>query len=159
MVERPAQEGVALMAVVPSSFAPDAAQAAPAIAGLWEELCRRRDTDINSPDVEFIGVSTPADDLVPPHRITYVATAIGHGIVEPAAGLERYHLDGGLYVVFTYRGPVAGLDDFYNEAYMDELSALGLSTRDGQHLEKYLGAVTESEMAIEAWIPIETPSS
>ena len=159
ITDRSARTGWSCSAVVPSSFATDATDAAPVISLLWQELCARLGTNFDSSDYEFVGVSTPADDLVPPHRITYVATALPTGDATDPGGLADFELEGGSYVVFPYRGPVSGLDDFYTAAYMREVPALGLSTRAGQHLEMYLAAVTESQIAIEAWIPINSPAS
>ena len=158
VTERAPQTGWSLSAVVPLSFAPDAAQAAAAIESLWQQLCDVLGTTLDSSDYEFVGVSTPADDLVPPHRISYAATALPRVASDAPDSLATFSLEGGPYVVFSYRGPLAGLDDFYNAAYMREMPALGLSSRDGQHLEKYVAAVTDSDIAIEAWIPIESPS-
>jgi predicted transcriptional regulator YdeE len=143
-------------AVVPSSFASDASDAVATIEATWGRLFEAIGCTPDTCTCERIGITTPADDQVPPQRFTYVAAVVIDDESEIAPGLAEANIDAGLYAVFTYDGPHDGLDEFYRRTYMEDLAAAGWRTRDGQHLEKYLPSAQPEHIVSEAWIPIIT---
>lgn len=155
-------QAVGLSAIVPSSFAADADSATEQIERLWGQLFARLGVQPGSADWDFVGITTPADELVPPHRITYCAVVTEQSVSplprdREAFDLEAFDLTGGPYVIFTYEGPHDGLDEFYREVYLETLPTLQLRTREGQHLERYPTPRSPETMRAQAWIPIEPP--
>ena len=61
---------------------------------------------------------------------------------------------GSMYAVFLYEGTHEGLDAFYQQVYNVELERHGLSTRDGQHLERYPTSADPERFVAQAWIPV-----
>ncbi len=152
--ERVACTAVGITATVPSSFAPDAADAAAVIAALWEMVTAALGTPGVTDDFEYIGITGPADDLVPPHRITYSASVTEHSAGPLPTTFDAFIIDGGRYAVFSFLGTVGEVDDFYRSAYDEGLRDLGCTTRDGQHLERMLPSEHPALLNLEAWIPI-----
>lgn len=147
-------EAVGLEAIVPSSFAPDAGDSARLIAELWAELMTCLGATPDSTDWDFVGITTPADDVVPPQRIRYVAGVTTKSAAPLPTGLTAYTIGGGDYAVIRYSGPQSEVDDFYREVYLSELDKRNLSTRSGEHLERLLGAQTGEHIELEAWVPV-----
>lgn len=145
---------IGVSGVVPSSFAPDASDSAVQIEALWGQLFSALGIQPGTPGWDFVGVTTPADDLVPPHRITYCAVVTELSTTPLPALLDEFVLDGGEYIVFGYEGPHDGLDTFYQETYMHRLPEFDVATREGQHLERYPAGGSADVMRAEAWIPI-----
>jgi hypothetical protein len=128
-----------LSAVVASSFADDAAaqlrDGHRSTVGPTGRL--QLGAHPGSDAYEWIAITTPADDSVPPLRINYVAAALDGGSNNwPDAFSSEFVVEGGHYAVFVYQGPHDGLDEFYRATYNDELPQLAMATRDGQHLER-----------------------
>jgi predicted transcriptional regulator YdeE len=139
--------------VVPSSFAPDHADAVPLIEALWVTL--RGHLSESGVDGPFVGITGPADDVVPPLRITYAASIVVADDLPTPAGLEEGRITPGNYAVFTYEGPHDGLDEFYRVTYNEELPTRDLRTREGQHLEWYPVSERAATVRTEAWIPVD----
>jgi len=152
--ERETSTAVGITATVPSSFAPDGANAAPVIAALWEMVTSVLGTQGVSAEREYVGITGPADDLVPPHRITYSATVTEHSAGPLPTTFDAFIIDGGRYAVFSFLGTVGEVDDFYRSTYDEGLRDLGCTTRDGQHLERMLPSEHPALLNLEAWIPI-----
>lgn len=136
--------------VIPSSFAPDAAVAEAKIEALFAYLGALVCDDARP----RFGIATPADGLIPPHRITYVAAVLGRPTLATSPQLTAFELGGGRYAIARYEGPTCGIDAFYLEAYEVALGAHGLRTRDGQHVERRLTPTAPGMVRLEAWIPV-----
>jgi len=81
------------------------------------------------------GVSGPADDVVPPLLINYLAGAeLDLGDED---GFETIVVDPGSYFCVTFRGPLTDMDDAIRAIYGHELATSGYAVRDGLHLEVY----------------------
>mgnify|MGYP006268390213 FL=1 len=155
LLQSPHLRAIGVAGVVPSSFAPDAAEAVVAIEELWMKLCRHIDASPGDPRWDFVGITTPADEHVPPQRINYVAAVTSQSSLALPQGLDDFTINAGWYAVFNYLGPHDGLDEFYRVTYMEKLPALGLTTRDGQHLERYPSPSDAESISAEAWIPVD----
>ena len=155
IVEVPPQRLAGVRGVVPSSFSEDATSADDLIQELWARLRDVLGAELVSSEPDFIGVTTPYDDHVPPKRIQFVAAISIPDSFPIQAELEEVALIGGTYAVFAYEGPGDGLDDFYRKTYLEELPASDWRSRDGQHLEKVLPGSTNHNFKVEAWVPVE----
>ncbi len=150
----PQSRAIGVSGVVPSSFSPDAAASTAEIEKLWGALFTALGTTPGSPEWTFVGITSPADELVPPHLITYVAAVLVDDAASNETGLEELVLAAGMYAVFLYEGTHEGLDAFYQQVYNVELERHGLSTRDGQHLERYPTSADPERFVAQAWIPV-----
>ncbi len=150
----PQSRAIGVSGVVPSSFSPNAAASTPEIEKLWGTLFTALGTTPGSPEWTFVGITSPADALIPPHLITYVAAVLVDEAFSNETGLQEIIIGAGRYAVFLYEGTHDGLDAFYQQVYNVELDKHGLSTRDGQHLERYPTADDPDVFVAEAWIPI-----
>jgi len=147
------QHAVGKHAVVPSSFSEDCAAANPLIDGLWKDVLKQLGEGVDETDLVRFGITTPADKEVPPLLINYTAAVALQGDFTLVGALEHVQLEGGRYAVFPFAGQLDDLDAFYRRSYLEELPRHGLTTRDGQHLER-LFEVHDDEIVIEAWIPV-----
>ncbi|MEI6700951.1 MAG: GyrI-like domain-containing protein [Actinomycetota bacterium] len=154
----PQSRAIGVRGVVSSSFSPDAADSTVEIEKLWIALFTALGTTPGSPEWTFVGITSPADDLVPPHFITYAAAVLVDDAFSKETGLEEFSIGAGTYAVFLYEGTHEGLDAFYQQVYNVELDQHGLSTRDGEHLERYPTSNDSALFVAEAWIPVSTPS-
>ena len=118
------------------------------------QLCQHIGASPGDPAWDFVGITTPADDQVPPQQIHYVAAVTSQSAAALPSGLTDFTIDEGWYAVFEYEGPHEGLDEFYRATYIEQLPQLGLATRVGQHLERYPSRSTEFTTVAQAWIPV-----
>lgn len=153
----PQLRAIGVAGTVPSSFSPDASSAVAQIESLWMQLCDFIGATPGDPAWDFVGITTPADDHVPPLQINYVAAVSSQSSATLPAGLDEFTIGEGWYAVFDYQGPHDGLDEFYRTTYMYQLPELGLKTRDGEHLERYPSPSTEGITVAHAWIPVHQP--
>ena len=121
------------------------------------QLCQHIGAAPGDPAWDFVGITTPADDQVPPRQINYVAAVSSQSESALPNGLSEFTITEGWYAVFNYEGPHDGLDDFYRETYMERLPQLGLTTRDGEHLERYPSPSSQTVVVAQAWIPVNAP--
>jgi len=81
------------------------------------------------------GITSPADDAVPPQLIRYLA-----GIPAPddySGQLADITVAPGAYFAVTYEGTITNFDDAVGEIYGDVFNQSGYQFRDGLHLEMY----------------------
>jgi len=120
--------------VTPSSFNPDHDPDGAQIQSLFQNLRGALDA-AGLLYHELVGISFPADELLPPQHIHYVA-ALAHdnAVID---GMTEVIVPAGDYFVATYQGPLITFDAAVNDFYMTLVPASGYAPRDGYHLEKY----------------------
>jgi predicted transcriptional regulator YdeE len=147
------QHAVGKHIVVPSSFSENCAAANPLIDALWNDVLRLLGDGVTEKALVRFAITTPADQEVPPLLINYTAAVVVESDFTLVGALEHVQLEGGHYAVFPFAGKLDDLDAFYRRSYLEELPLHGLTTQDGQHLER-LFEVHDDEIVIEAWIPV-----
>jgi AraC family transcriptional regulator len=107
------------------------------IPRLWDEFfARAHELGLGTSGV-YYGVSTPADDNVPPLQMNYLA-----GMAVPASltlpdGFTDVWVPEGNYLHFTHEGPAENVDETAHELYERYLPSSGLTQRLAPHLELY----------------------
>ena len=126
---------IGLATTTPSSFSPDHDVNGTQIGELFEKV--RHELRAAGVDVvdELVGISRPADAVIPPQLIWYFA-----GYESPSLStdsLDKLVVPAGDYFAVTYQGPITGFDAAVNEVYGTIFPDSGLTPRDGLHLEVY----------------------
>ena len=103
---------------------------------MWKKLIPQMITANLNLEREMYGVSWPADDQTPPQLINYFVGFVDASEKYPDNFRELF-LEGGNYFEYKYVGAAADIDKGFLRAYTEELSASGLNSREGQHLELY----------------------
>gem|GEM_PF-489279 len=126
---------VGIATTTPSSFSPVHDVNGAQIGELFQQLKNELQTAGVDDFDELVGISRPADAVIPPQLIWYFARYENPSL--SLVSLEELLVPAGDYFVVTYHGPMTGFDAAVNEVYGTIFPESGLTPRDGLHLEIY----------------------
>ncbi|MCD7973860.1 MAG: GyrI-like domain-containing protein [Candidatus Azobacteroides sp.] len=109
---------------------------------------------------EYLCISCDISTLTRPEYCRIYACVNMPEKVRPAGKFGRQALEGGMYAVFTHKGPYKEMKNLYCNIYRYWIPNSPYQLRDTLHFEKYLNTsseVPEEELLTEVYIPITMP--
>ena len=106
---------------------------------------------------EFLGLSFDNPTITLPKNCRFYACFTIDEDIKPQGSFGIQHIEGGLYAIFTLKGPYSGLLDMYYNIYMEWLPKSNYKLRKGGAFEKYLNnpdKVSEDEILTEIYVPV-----
>ncbi len=106
---------------------------------------------------ECLGLSFDDPTITSPNRCRFYACVTIDREVKPQGEFGVQKITGGLYAVFTLKGPYSGLMEIYNAIYSQWLPESGFQLRNNISFEKYLNnpnKVNEENLLTEIYIPV-----
>ena len=126
---------IGLATTTPSSFSPEHDVNGAQVGELFQQLTDELTALGIDGFEELVGISRPADAVIPPQLIWYFA---GYESLSLSVdSLDELVVPAGDYFAVTYQGPITGFDAAVNEVYGTIFPDSGLTPRDGLHLEIY----------------------
>ncbi|WP_029904259.1 GyrI-like domain-containing protein [Prevotella sp. 10(H)] len=106
---------------------------------------------------EFIGLSFDNPTITAPENCRFYACITTSKEVKPTGPFGILNIGGGLYAVFTLKGPYDGLLDMFYNIFFRWLPESGYKLRNGGSFEKYLNNpdhVSPDELLTEIYVPV-----
>lgn len=128
---------VGLAVVSPTAMNPDSSFEGSKISVLWDDFFALIPKLSTKPDGTFFGVSTPADDHMPPLTMNYVAGIAVTASIDLPDGFTEILVPAGTYLYFTHAGSITNIDQSVRELYGHYLPSSHYVVREAPHLELY----------------------
>jgi predicted transcriptional regulator YdeE len=126
---------IGLATTTPSSFSPDHDVTGVQVGELFQQLTNELTATGVDNFEELVGISRPADAVIPPQLLWYFAGYESQSL--SVDSLDELVVPAGDYFAVTYQGAITGFDAAVNEIYGTIFPDSGLTPRDGLHLEVY----------------------
>lgn len=124
----------------------------------WDKLTAYIGTDIiPNENYEFFCLSRDISTITHPENYRMYVCISTQKDVKPKGKLGKQTIGGGLYAVFTYKGPYKNLRDIYCNIYRYWIPKSNYQLRDNISFEKYLNSpllVDRNELLTEIYIPV-----
>lgn len=126
------------------------------LAPLWQDLiARTTQLGVAGEQVDAWGVAFDSPNVTAPELCRYHACVPNPDNVAIAAPLFAARMPEGRYAVFTYDGPVAGLDDIFRTIYSCWFPLSSLTPEDFTPYQRYVGDEPKDGMVrMEIWMKV-----
>ncbi len=114
--------------------------------------------DIINERTEYLGLSFDDPTITMPDLCRFYACITTDKDIKPQGEFGVQTIAGGLYAVFTLKGPYSELMDLYNRIYLLWLPSSGYRLRNGVSFEKYLNnpdKTDDQNLLTEIYIPVK----
>jgi len=129
-----------------------------AFLNTWDKLANIIGTNINpNGEYEFYCLSRDISTITHPENFRVYACISTNKDIKPYGRLGKQTIEGGLYAVFTHKGPYKDLRTTYCNIYRYWIPRSDYELRDNISFEKYLNSplkVCRDELLTEVYIPV-----
>jgi len=114
---------------------------------------------ISGEKIRSLGISHGDPQTDDANKLLYDACIFFEGDMQPEGEVKKQTIEGGLYAIFTHKGPYDGLQKIYGEIFQEWLPASGKKIKNTPMFEDYVVyRMTEkdpSKWITDIYVPIE----
>lgn len=124
----------------------------------WRKLTRFMGVN-GIPDAahEYLSLSRDVSTITQPEKCRKYVCITSDGSIKPKGEVGKQAIAGGLYAIFTHKGPYPDLESMYCAIYRNWIPKSNYELRDVAFFEKYLNTpdvVPQEELLTEVYIPV-----